>query len=144
MSRQESIKHFQEFCRNQFSFLIEDFGFTELPAVKHHLLSFQSNCVGIEVKGVSWGSATEVCIYPLSNKPKSDFVSVPLWSIIKINCPDLYDEFSKIEGQEQQAVASAKILKDYFSPLLSGKLELLSKPREFLEQRVASVRNAAI
>jgi hypothetical protein len=141
MNRQESIKHFQSKIRELFGFLPLEYGFVELPPKSHHELVYQSASIAIEVRGVSWGTATEVHIRPLKDIPVSQIVAVPLWSIIQVHHPELYEAFSAVSGQIPQAEASAKIIREIFPTLLSGDTSLLAAPRTFLENRVEAFRN---
>ena len=141
MSREQSIQKYQSEIRNLFGFLVSEFGFRELPAQAHHSLSFENESLVVDVRGVHWGGGTGVLLRPLKNVPESEFVSVPLWAIIKVGHPEKYEAFSNIEGQIPQAEASAKIMRALLSDLLSGDVSCLSEPRRFLEKRVEAVRN---
>lgn len=134
---------FQSKIRGLFEFLVNDYDFTEMPTVAHHELEFQNESIGVEVKGVHWGGGTMICIRPMRDLPESEFVSIPLWSIIKINHPELYEGFDAVDGQIPQAKISAKIMRETLPGLLAGDTSQLCKPRQFLEKRVEAVRNAA-
>ena len=134
---------FHSKIRELFEFLINDYDFTEMPTEAHHELEFQNDSIGVEVKGVHWGEGTMVYLRPMRDSPDSEFVSIPLWSIIKINHPELYEAFDAVDGQIPQAKISAKIMRETLAGLLAGDTSQLFKPRQFLEKRVAAVRNAA-
>lgn len=141
MSQADSINHFQATVSELFSFLVWEYGFRQLPPEPHHVVKYESEVIGIEIRGVSWGTATEVHIRPLKEVPVSQFAAVPLWSIIRLHRPELYQAFSSTQGQHPQAEASAKILRSEFSALLAGDTSCLSSPRAFLEQRVKEAQN---
>lgn len=141
MSREQSILDFQAAIRNLFGFLVEEYGFRELPAKAHHALSFENENIGVDVKGVHWGQGAEVNIRPVKNIPESEFVSVPLWAIIKISYPEKYDAFDSVEGQIPQAKASSEFMREMLPGLLGGDTSQLTESRRFLEKRVEAVRN---
>jgi len=141
MSQEQSILEFQSIVRKLFSFLIEDYGFRELPTEGHHALSFENESIGVDVKGVNWGQGTEVNIRSVKDIPESKFVSVPLWAIIKIGYPNKYEAFDIVEGQIPQAEVSAKFLREMLQGLLAGDATQLTEPRRFLEERYEAVQN---
>lgn len=132
---------FQSTIRSIFGFLIEEYGFSELPAEDHHALGFENGSVGVDVEGINWGRGAMVQIRPVINIPESEFVSVPLWTIIKISYPEQYESFDSVEGQIPQAQASADFMRQNLTGLLAGDTSQLTEPRRFLEKRAEAVRN---
>lgn len=136
MDREQSIDNFQSKVRELFQFLVDDYGFVELPPKPHHQLSFENDTYNILVEGVHWGEGTDVSIKELRNRPGTKFISIPLWSIIKIHYPNIYLKFDSVEGQIPQAEISAKIMRENLCSLLSGDTSILDEPRKFLIKRV--------
>jgi hypothetical protein len=127
----EPLARFQWRCRRAFGYLVERFGFQELPprdASSFHL-AYRANHLTVVVEGLSYGSRTELYLID----PEGRFLD--LGSLVERRDPERRDLCSVAYGQQTQLPFFAETLHRCAADLLAGDLSIAT-PIQAREDKV--------
>jgi hypothetical protein len=91
-----TLDDFLRRARQEFHFLVVEFGFKEQKIPRHRdanqfQVRYRNATTRVEVEGINWGYAVNVLLGPRRKaifRPEATF---PLWPIVNLRRPDLYD-----------------------------------------------------
>jgi hypothetical protein len=91
-----TLEDFLGRTRQEFHFLIVEFGFREQALPRHgDVIQFQvryhNASTLVEVEGINWGYGVNVLLGPRRQPIFRREDTFPLWPIVKLRRPDLYD-----------------------------------------------------
>jgi hypothetical protein len=138
MSKPPSIKRFRDAVRREFSFLIDDFGFTEErlprdPEKNAFKVAYANATTRVTVEGINWGENIQVMLFALSAPPDIP-ARVPLWAIIEVRAPQ---ERDLPGGQLPQITRNAAVLRQYASDVLRGDFSVFPAARQLIDEDAA-------
>ena len=59
-----TLDEFKAMCREEFAFLVEEFGFTEVPVTGEFTnpfsVRFEKDCLRVQVEGINWGRGVNI------------------------------------------------------------------------------------
>ncbi len=138
-----NAQEFKDYCRVQFKYLENEFGFQEEPVWKYggeYEVSFSNPTTRIVVQGVSYGFGIEVWL--CTKEKYRGFSWVDLLAIRK---PDFEFIVAKpsdtSEIQKPQLDQAAKTLKDYAADVLNGDFSIFPLLEDRVREREKAYRN---
>ncbi|HJR58323.1 MAG TPA: hypothetical protein VJ813_02950 [Vicinamibacterales bacterium] len=137
MTTSPTVTEFTAAVREAFGYLAREFGFREVdPPAKElelnpFLVRFVSPTTVVQVEGINWGFAAQVIVGPDGGQEPL----LPLWAVIRLRRPDLYEEVMKSPGQLGEIRAYARALRETASDVLSGDFGVLAAAHAIVEAR---------
>ena len=136
------LREFTEAARRHFSFLISEFGFAEaeLPNdkdINEFQVRYRSARVLVTVEGVNWGYGVQVVLSacaPGANKARSE---IPLWPIVKLRQPHLYNSLMVADGQLAQLEAYATALRLCAGDILAGDFTISAAAEKLISEEAS-------
>ena len=142
MTNAPSKAEFLRVVRDEFTFLVREYGFKEQAFSEgdyenEFSITFVNATTKVYVEGINWGRRTMVFLGPKDGARGNKFKMVPVWAIVKMLQPDFYPRLSS-GGQIDQVRANAEAVRQITQPVLKGDFSILQPVREFLLNRVKS------
>jgi len=143
--RNPSLDEFLTCARHEFGFLIAEFGFQEQvllgdPDVNRYQARYVNAPALVKVEGINWGYGVNVLLGPSRRPISGPEDTFPLWPIVKLRRPDLYDRLNAGDQLEQLA-AHAMALKACAADVLRGDFGVRAEVDALLEQSLSSARS---
>ncbi len=126
--RNPGLEEFLRRARLEFGFLTTEFGFEEqtLPTgadVNEYQVRYVNATTLIRVEGINWGYGVNVMLEPKRQSIVRSKTVLPLWSIVKLRRPDLYDALA-IGDQLEQLASHAIALRQCAEDVLRGHFDV--------------------
>ncbi|MFC1925425.1 hypothetical protein ACFLW2_01860 [Chloroflexota bacterium] len=127
--RNQALQHFKSVCEKEFSFLVDDFGFTPtfLPPgefVNDFQFRLSNSKITIVIEGINYGNNAMVSIEDNYGRSVVPNQLMPGWKpFAKLKRQRKKDRLN----QDQQIAQAAKQLMDYGQDVLNGDLERFQK-----------------
>jgi hypothetical protein len=146
MTNPPTLVEFKKTARDALGYLGSEFAFREVepPAqqveVNPFILWFVNPTTLLQVQGINWGFAAQVIVGPAD--ARSDWsATMPLWPIIKLRRPDLYDKAAQSPGQLGDLRYYAHALREIASDVLRGDFGVFPSARAVLEAEASQLRS---
>jgi hypothetical protein len=133
---------FQATVRDAFGFLVREFGFREVqPRASRRepdafVVRFANTTTAVQVEGINWGFAAQVVVGEAAAGDQLG-TAVPLWAIMKLRRPDLYEEITGSAGQLADIRVYARALREAAVEVLTGDFAVFGDARALVEARAA-------
>ena len=143
--RNPSLEEFLARARHEFAFLIAEFAFQEQAVpqnwdVNRFQVRYANSASLVRAEGINWGYGVTVLLGP-KRQPISDPENTfPLWAIVKLRRPDLYDGLNAGDQLEQLA-AHAIALRECASDVLRGNFDVRAAVDRLLDRNLSSRRS---
>lgn len=133
-----TLEDFLRCARQEFRFLVLEFGFQEraLPRrrdVNQFQVRYRNATTIVEVEGVNWGYGVNVLLGPRRKPFFRPEIKFPLWPIVKLRRPDLYDKLA-VGDQLAQLSAWAAALRECAEEVLRGDFGVRAEVEKLVEE----------
>jgi len=140
--RNPSLDEFLTCARHEFGFLIAEFGFQEQALrgdadVNRYQVQYVNAIALVKAEGINWGYGVNVLLGPSRQPISGPEDTFPLWPIVKLRRPDLYDGLNAGDQLEQLA-AHAMALRACAADVLRGSFDIRGEVVVLLEQELSS------
>jgi hypothetical protein len=140
-----SLEDFLARARQAFGFLIEDFAFQEQAVPRDgdandYQVRYVNTTTSVSVEGISWGYGVNVLLGPKRQPIFRRLSPLPLWAIVKLRRPDLYDRLA-IGDQLEQLSAHAIALRECATEVLRGDFKVRTDAERLLAEQVSTGRS---
>ena len=140
-----TLEDFLRSARQEFHFLVVELGFKEQRLPRHRdanqfQVRYRNATTLVEVEGINWGYGVNVLLGPRRKpifRPKATF---PLWPIVKLRRPDLYDALD-IGDQLAQLKAWATALRQCAEEVLRGDFSIRAEVKKITEEAALRERS---
>ena len=140
-----TLEDFLRCARQEFHFLVVEFGFRQqvLPKdrdVNQFQVRYRNATTFVEVEGTNWGYGINVLLGP---RPRPIFWPddpFPLWPIVKLRRPDLYDVLP-IGDQLAQLATHAMALRECARDVLRGDFRIRDEVENPIHEVTSSQRS---
>lgn len=139
-----TLKDFLQCARREFDFLVAEFGCREqaLPRqrdVNQFQVRYRNSTTLVEVEGINWGYGVNVLLARRRNPIFRSRRTFPLWPIVKLRRPDLYDAL-RIGDQLAQLSAWAAALRGCAEEVLRGDFTIQAEVEMLIEKEASRLR----
>ena len=143
-----SLDEFLRCARQEFHFLVADFGFREEPRPRHgeineYQIRYDSRTTVVIVDGINWGYGVDVRLEPKRQPMFRSRISLPLWAIVKLRKPDLNDGLA-IGDQLAQLRTHAVALRECAKGVLEGDFAVRGEINKLMEEVASRERSAEV
>jgi hypothetical protein len=143
--RNPSLEEFLRRARLAFGFLTTEFGFQEQalprhPDVNEYQVRYVNATTLIRVEGINWGYGVNVLLGPKRQPIFRGETTFPLWPIVKLRRPDLYDALG-IGDQLEQLASHAIALRDCGTEVLRGNFDVRAEVERVVEEQGSAARS---
>ena len=140
-----TLEDFLRCARHEFHFLVVEFGFKEqrLPRRRHtnpFQVRYCNSTTLVEVEGINWGYGVNVLLGPRRKPILRPEATFPLWPIVKLRRPDLYDTLD-IGDQLTQLTAWATALRQCAEEVLRGDFSIRAEVKNITEEAALKERS---
>ncbi|HSF31173.1 MAG TPA: hypothetical protein VLK82_11980 [Candidatus Tectomicrobia bacterium] len=140
-----TLEDFLRCAREEFHFLAVEFRFREQTLPKHRDVNqfqvrYRTATTLVEVEGTNWGYGVDVLLGPKRQPTFRSEDTFPLWPIVKLRRPDLYDTLG-IGDQPAQLAAHAVALRECAQEVLRGDFSIRGEVRRLIEEVALSQRS---
>jgi hypothetical protein len=137
-----SLEEFLTRARHAFGFLGAEFAFHEQPLtldpdVNPYQVRYVNTTTLVRVEGINWGYGVTVLLGPWRRPIFRRENTFPLWPIVKLRRPDLYDRLD-IGDQLEQLTAYAMALRECAAEVLAGDFSVGAEVERLLRQQTAT------
>jgi hypothetical protein len=140
-----TLDDFLRCARQEFHFLVAGFGFREQILPRHRnanqfRVRYRNATTPVEVEGNNWGYGVNVLLGPRRQpifRPEDTF---PLWPIVKLRRPDLYEALA-IGDQLAQLSAWAAALRECAEEVLRGDFSIRAEVEKLTEEEALRGRS---
>ncbi len=123
MTTNPTLEEFQSCTRQEFAFLIDEHGFTEVPTMKDEndfLVRFEKYPVQVNIEGINWGFGVQVMLANLA-AGNNQVAKVPLWAIVEFSEPGA---LKHVSDQLQELAILSEAIKIYGANILNGDFSI--------------------
>jgi hypothetical protein len=121
MTKNPTLQEFLGCARQEYRFLIDEFGFSEsMNAANPFEVDYSNSVLRVTVEGINWGYGVQVLLIPFRAGSARIQESVPLWAIAQLRCPTDLDQVQRDSGQLAQLRSYAQILRASANDVLRG------------------------
>jgi hypothetical protein len=143
--RSPSLEEFLAHARQAFGFLIEEFSFQEQAVPRHadandYQVQYGNATTLVSAEGINWGYGVNVLLGPKRQPIFRRVSPLPLWAIVKLRRPDLYDGLA-IGDQLAQLATHAIALRECAPEVLRGNFRVRTDVERLLEQQKSPERS---
>jgi hypothetical protein len=141
-----TLEDFLRCARREFNFLVVEFGFLDQALSKRRDVNpfqvrFRNATTLVEVEGINWGYGVNVILGPRRQPLFRAENTFPLWPIVKLRRPDLYDKLH-IGDQLAQLSAWAVALRECAGDVLRGNFTIRAEVvKQMIEETALSRRS---
>jgi hypothetical protein len=140
-----TLEDFLRCARHEFHFLVVEFGFKEQSLPRHRdtnqfQVRYRNSTTLVEVEGINWGYGVNVLLGPRRKLIFRSEATFPLWPIVKLRRPDLYDALN-IGDQLAQLTAWATALRQCAEEVLRGDFSIRAQVKSLTEQAALRERS---
>jgi hypothetical protein len=140
-----TLEDFLRCARHEFHFLVVEFGFKEQSLPRHRdknqfQVRYRNSTTLVEVEGINWGYGVNVLLGPRRKLIFRSEATFPLWPIVKLRRPDLYDALN-IGDQLAQLTAWATALRQCAEEVLRGDFSIRAEVKSLTEQAALRERS---
>ena len=133
-----TLEDFLRCARHEFHFLVVEFGFKEQSLPRHRdknqfQVRYRNSTTLVEVEGINWGYGVNVLLGPRRKLIFRSEATFPLWPIVKLRRPDLYDALD-IGDQLSQLTAWAAALRECAEDVLRGDFSIRAEVKKLTEE----------
>jgi hypothetical protein len=133
-----TLEEFLGRARQAFHFLIVEFGFREQALPRHgdvnqFQVRYRNASTLVEIEGTNWGYGVNVLLGPRRQPIFRPVDIFPLWPIVKLRRPDLYDALD-IGDQLSQLTAWAAALRECAEDVLRGDFSIRAEVKKLTEE----------
>jgi hypothetical protein len=141
-----SLGDFLERARREFHFLVAEFGFEdELVSgrddANDYQVRYHNRSTLVIVEGINWGYGVDVRLEPTRQPVFRPALRLPLWAIVKLRKPDLYDALA-IGDQRTQLASHAVALRECAPDVLGGDFSIRAGVATVLEEAASRMRSS--
>ena len=141
-----TLEDFLRCARQEFHFLVVEFGGREQVLPRHRDVNpfqvrYRNATTRVDVEGINWGYGVNVWLGPRRRpilRPEDTF---PLWPMVKLRRPDLYDALG-LGDQLAQLAAHAVALRQCAQDVLRGHFSIRAEVTKRIEEVALSQRSA--
>jgi hypothetical protein len=140
-----TLEDFLRCARQEFHFLVVEFGFKEQRLPSHRdtnqfQVSYRNATTLVEVEGINWGYGVNVLLGPRRKPILRPETTFPLWPIVKLRRPDLYDALD-IGDQLTRLTAWATALRQCAEEVLRGDFSIRAEVKKITEKAASRERS---
>lgn len=137
-----TLEEFLRCARKEFHFLIAEFAFQEqaLPGqrdVNEYQVRYVNAATLVKVEGINWGYGVNTLLEPRRQPIFRREISFPLWLIVKLRRPELYDTL--VPGDQlDQLAAHANALRECATDVLRGDFNVRAQVERLMKQQLST------
>lgn len=123
MTTNPTLEEFISTTREEFSFLVTEYGYTEAPTKNDEnifLVKFEKHPVRVSIEGINYGFGVQVMLTNMAAS-KNEVEEVPLWVVAELKNPG---GIKPVSDQLKELAVLSEALNIYGNDILEGDLSV--------------------